>query len=185
MDKLKEKELINQARKNPEAFGAIFDAYYDEVFGYVLKRVGDVHLSQDIVAETFFKALDKLWQFRWKNISIVSWLYRIATNETNQYFRRDKKRLYSLDKILEEHNVEFPGEVDILEEIINQEREMERAEDWIKIRKLLKKMPEKYQEVVALRYFEDKKISEIAEILGKKEGTIKSLLSRAIDKMRL
>ncbi|PIR68591.1 hypothetical protein COU49_00335 [Candidatus Nomurabacteria bacterium CG10_big_fil_rev_8_21_14_0_10_35_16] len=185
MNKSEERELIQQAKKDPEAFGAIFDAYYDQIFGYVLKRVGDVHLSQDITADTFFKALDRLWQFRWRNISILSWLYRIATNETNQYFRGDKKRLYSLDRLLEENNIEFLGEVDIMEEIINQEKEMERAEDWIKVRKLLKNLPEKYQEVVALRYFEDKKISEISEILGKKEGTIKSLLSRAMDKMQL
>lgn len=185
MEKSKELELIKRARKDPQAFGALFDAYYDEIFGYILKRVGDVHLSQDIAAETFFKALDRLWQFRWKNISILSWFYRIATNETNQYFRNDKKRLYSLDRLLEENNIEFPCEVDILEEAINQEREMERAKDWIRVRKLLKKLPEKYQEVIALRYFEDKKISEISEILGKKEGTVKSLLSRAVQKMRL
>jgi len=185
MNKIEEQALIKQAKHDPEAFGAIFDAYYDQIFGYILKRVGDVHLSQDIAAETFFKALDRLWQFQWRNISILSWLYRIATNETNQYFRGDRKRLYSLDKILEENNIDFPDEVNILEEVINQEKEMERAEDWIRVRKLLQKLPEKYQAVVALRYFEDKKISEIAEILGKKEGTVKSLLSRALAQMRL
>jgi RNA polymerase sigma-70 factor (ECF subfamily) len=45
-------------------------------------------------------------------------------------------------------------------------------------------LPAKYQDVIALRYFEGKSIREIAEILGKREGTIKSLLSRGLEKIR-
>ena len=45
-------------------------------------------------------------------------------------------------------------------------------------------MPVKYQEVIALKYFEEKSIKEISEILGKKEGTIKSLISRGLQKLR-
>lgn len=46
------------------------------------------------------------------------------------------------------------------------------------------KLPVKYQEVIVLRFFEKKKIKEIAEILGKKQGTIKSLLHRGLEKLK-
>jgi len=184
MDKHQEKELVQRAKKDPEAFGAIFEEYYDPIFGYILKRTGNVHLAQDIASETFFKALDRLWQFRWRDISISSWLYRIATNEINQHFRKEKKRTYSLDAMLETSGIELADERDLLEEIMEQERELERARDWARARKLIHDLPEKYQEALSLRYFEDKKIYEIAEILGKKEGTVKSLLSRGTAMLR-
>jgi len=185
MKKTDEKELVRCAKKNPEAFGLIFDEYYEPILGYVLKRVGNVHASQDIVADTFFKALDRLWQFRWKNISISSWLYRIATNEINQHFRYQRKTPHSLEKLIEEKGFELRDEKDILEEIIIQEQELAMAEEWKIVKAEIEKLPEKYQEVLTLRYFEDKKISEISEILGKKEGTIKSLLSRAVGKLKI
>jgi RNA polymerase sigma-70 factor, ECF subfamily len=124
-----------------------------------LRRVGSVHIAQDIVSETFFKALDRLWQFRCRNISISSWLYRIATNEINLYFRSKKKEALSLDMVFEDRNFEIQGDINILEEILEQEQEIARAVEWQKIRQRLERMPEKYQEVVTLRNFENKKIA--------------------------
>jgi RNA polymerase sigma-70 factor (ECF subfamily) len=184
MNLSEEKEIIRRAKDDPEAFGAIFDEYHDAIFGYVLRRVGNVYASREITSETFFRALDRLWQFRWRNISISSWLYRIATNEINQHFRREKRAPYSLNFLFEEKGFEPVGNPGLLEEFIEQERELARAEEWQRVRGFIEKLPEKYQEVVTLRYFENKTISEIAGILDKKEGTVKSLLSRAVVKLK-
>lgn len=184
MEKSEEKGLIKQAQKDPQAFGAIFEEYYEPIFGYILKRTGNVAASQDIASETFFKALDRLWQFRWRGLSISSWLYRIATNEINQYFRKEKKRRYSLEALLAQSGIELADEHDMARELMEQEEELERAAEWQKARKLLHELPEKYQAVLSLRFFEDKKIAEIAEILGKKQGTVKSLLSRGTSMLR-
>lgn len=64
------------------------------------------------------------------------------------------------------------------------ENELKLHKDFIRIQKALKLMDTKYQEVIAFRYFEAKDIREISEILGKPEGTIKSLLSRGLEKLR-
>jgi RNA polymerase sigma-70 factor, ECF subfamily len=184
MDKYQEKQLIKQAKKDPQAFGVIFEEYYEPIFGYILKRTGNAHVAQDIASETFFKALDRLWQFRWQNLSISSWLYRIAINEMNQYFRKNKKTTYSIEQLLEESGIELEDEHNLAQELLEQEQELERAIEWKKARKLISSLPEKYQEVFSLRFFEDKKIREIAEILGKREGTIKSLLSRGRAKLK-
>jgi len=64
------------------------------------------------------------------------------------------------------------------------EEELKRHQDFIDVQARLKLLPIKYQEVISLKYFERKKIKEISEILGKKEGTIKSLISRGLEKIR-
>ena len=64
------------------------------------------------------------------------------------------------------------------------EKELKDHHDFIEVQKHLKTLSTKYQEVIALRFFENKSIPEIAEILEKKEGTIKSLLSRGLEKIR-
>ncbi|OIO49248.1 MAG: hypothetical protein AUJ34_01625 [Parcubacteria group bacterium CG1_02_41_12] len=184
MTKTEEKQLIARAKKNPDAFGAIFEQYYEPIFGYVLKRTGNVHSAQDIVSETFFKALDRLWQFRWQGVSISSWLYRIATNEINQYYRKRKKAHISIEELIEKSGIELQDEHDLIDEISRQEEELERAHQWRKARKYISELDKKYQEVLSLRFFEEKKINEISEILNKKEGTVKSLLSRGMAQLR-
>lgn len=86
-----EKELIKRAQKESEAFAKLYDKYYPQIFGYILKRVANLEIAQDVTSETFLKALKNLWKFRWKNISISSWLYRIANNEIANYFRKKQK----------------------------------------------------------------------------------------------
>ena len=88
-----EKELIKKAQKDPEIFSQLYDRYYPQIFGYVLKRVANLEVAQDITSETFFKALRKLWQFRWQNISFSAWLYRIANNEIANYSREAIERM--------------------------------------------------------------------------------------------
>src|SRR4029434_5456253 len=96
-----DKELIRLAQKDPLVFGRLYDQYYPKIFGYVLKRTGDLIVTQDITAETFFKALKKLWQFRWRNIPLSAWLYKIATHEITQYFRKGTYKSASLEELAE------------------------------------------------------------------------------------
>jgi len=64
------------------------------------------------------------------------------------------------------------------------EEELKRYQDFLKVQEKISQLPIKYQEVITLRFFEKKKIKEISEILGKKEGTIKSLLHRGLEKLK-
>jgi len=183
MNPNEEKELIKKAQKEPEAFAELYDKYYPQIFGYILKRIADLEIAQDITSETFFKALKNLWKFRWKNISFSAWLYRIANNEIANYFRKNKKYSISLEKLKEKgfepislHNPEA--------EFLKAQEELKKHQDFLKIQEKISQLPIKYQEVITLRFFEKKKIKEIAEILGKKEGTIKSLLHRGLEKLK-
>ena len=184
MDLNEEKELVRQAQKSPDAFAGLYDQYYPKIFGYVLRRTAHLEAAQDITSETFLKALNKLWQFHWRNVSFSSWLYKIATNETNQYFRKvEYKKSVSLDE-LQEQGFEPMSPHDPESELIEAQEKLKQHQDFLEIQGKIARLPAKYQEVIALRFFEKKQINEIAEILGKKEGTIKSLLHRAVEKLR-
>lgn len=174
-----ERELIKKAKKDPEIFGELYDKHYPKIFGYVLKRVANLEIAQDVTSETFFKALKNLWRFRWRNIPFSAWLYRIANNEIANFFRKRKYKLISLEKISDPVAISNPSI-----EILKAEQELKKHQDFIEIQKEISKLQIKYQEVITLRFFEKKKIKEIAEILGKKEGTIKSLLHRGLERLR-
>lgn len=174
-----ERKLIQKAKRNPEVFGRLYDQHYPKIFSYVLKRTVNLDIAQDITSETFFKALKKLWQFHWRNIPFSSWLYRIANNEIANYFRKNKHKPVPLETIPEPFSVLNP-----LTEVLEAEEELKRHQDFLTLQKTISKLPTKYQEVITLRFFEKKHIKEIAEILGKGEGTIKSLLHRGLEKLR-
>ena len=184
MDLSEEKELIRQAQKAPDAFAKLYDQYYSKIFGYVLRRTANLEAAQDITSETFFKALKKLWQFRWHNICFSAWLYKIATNEINQYFRHAKYRKSASLEELQERGFEPISLHDPESELIEAQEKLKQHQDFLEIQEKIVRLPPKYQEVVTLRFFEQKQIKEIAEILGKREGTIKSLLHRAVEKLR-
>ena len=179
MDLSEEKELVERARKDPDAFGKLYDQYYSQILGYVLKRVANIEIAQDITSEVFFKALKNLGQFHWRNISFSFWLYRIATNEITDYFRKGKHEIASLEETSEPISLWDPSV-----ELLQAEEELRRHEHFLLLHKSIAKLPIKYQEVITLRYFENKRVKEIAQILGKREGTIKSLLHRSLEKLR-
>lgn len=176
-----EQLLIAEVKDNPEQFGRVFDEFYPRILKYCVKRTGDVALSEDLTSEVFIKAFKNIQKFQWRNVTFSAWLYRIALNEISSHFR--KKQHISLDVMIQEEGFEAPDKILLHEEIMRAEDELQKHEDFLKVQEELQKLPLKYQEVLSLRYFEEKKVSEIAEILDKKEGTVKSLLSRGFDKL--
>lgn len=180
-----EKELIHLAKTDPKVFGELYDAHYPRVFGYIYRITGDHALAGDIAAETFLKAFVRIGTFHWRGISISSWFFRIAVNELNQYFR---KKNYSPERLTE--GLEAPngdGSVDrhaLRHESNEITRRIDEHEEFEHVRRLLSTLPARYKQVIALRFFEEMSIRDISEILGKKEGTVKSLLSRGLAKLK-
>lgn len=177
-----EAKLIAAAQKKPDAFGVLFDHYHPKILAYLIHRTGNMTLAQDLTSETFFKALTKLWQFRWRSISFSAWLYRIATNEMRMYYRG--KRPVSLDAIMEGSAFDVSDSTDLMEELKAAEEKLSQQKDFVEIQAKLGVLPLHYQEVIVLRYLEEKSFEEIAEIMGKREGNVRSLLSRGLQKLR-
>ena len=184
MDLERERDLVKQAQRDPTAFAELYDHYYPKIFGYALRRTANLEAAQDITSETFFKALKGLWRFRWRNISFSAWLFRIASNETAQYFRQADYRKSASLEVMQEQGFEPASPDDPHVELVEAQEALDRNREFRQVQERIARLPAKYQEVIALRYFEHKQLKEIAQILGKKEGTVKSLLHRAVEKLR-
>jgi RNA polymerase sigma factor (sigma-70 family) len=186
MDIQKEQEIIERARINPEAFAEIFEAYYGAIFRYAAYRTGNAETAADITSETFFKALNKLGTFRFRGVPFSAWLYRIAGNEANLFFRRRKYEPVSFNSFDNENAVphEPVSSADIESELAAAQEEIDGNKAYQQAKTALRTLPEKYQEVIILRYMQDKKISEIGLITGMNEGTVKSLISRGLKKIK-
>jgi RNA polymerase sigma-70 factor (ECF subfamily) len=179
---MSEQELLNKIKNNPAEFSEVFKLYYKPIFGYILRRTGNFDETADIAAETFLKAFIHINKFSYKGISIKVWLYRIATNEINLYFRYKQKYNSIFERIDFENRNLFDNYLQ--EDRKTFEAELLKHEQFNEVLKVLKTLPSRYQEVISLKYFEGKENKEIAEILNIKEGTLKSLLSRGIEKLR-
>ena len=175
-------ELLNKIKNNPADFSELFKLFYKPIFGYILRRTGDFDDTADIAANTFFKAFIHINNFSYKGISVKVWLYRIATNEVNLYFRHKQKHNSLFERI------DF-ADKNIFNDYLHEDKkememELQKHDQFLAVLEILKTLPIKYQEVISLRYFEGKDNKEISEILNINEGTLKSLLSRGLEKLR-
>lgn len=180
---MSEEQLIKELKNNPDRFEKIYNQNYQTIFNYCFRRTWDFDRSKDITSEIFLKAFLNIHKFKWIGIPVLSWLYRIATNEINLYYRSQK---YTPKLMTESYGKEYPVSSlkNLEEEKSNAELELERHKQFKKVQKAVKELPLKYQEVISLKYFERLKIKEISTVLNKKEGTIKSLLSRGIAQLK-
>jgi RNA polymerase sigma-70 factor, ECF subfamily len=183
-DILNEEQLLKDIEADPNKFGQVYEAFYSKIFGYVYRRTTDYEAARDIAAETFLKAYVNINKFKWRNISLLYWLYQIATNELNKYFNSNKYKPQSLSRVEEEYGMDMIDHSNEAAESIKLQDELEKNQEFIRINLAVKKLDTKYGDVISLRFFEQKSLKEIAMILDKKEGTIKSLLSRGIEKLK-
>jgi len=180
----REKSLVEKARTDPDAFGVLYEQNYDRILNFVLRRTASVEIAQDITAETFFKALKGLDQYRWQNIPFQFWLYRIALNEIALWHRKNCRPSVSLNA-LSEQGFDPASEQDLEGEVLAAETELERHQDYLLAQKMLNQLPEKYREALFLRYFAELPLQEVATILDKPTGTVKSLIHRGLEKLEV
>ena len=129
----------------------------------------------------FLKALKNIGQFHWRGVPFSSWLYRIAANEIANSYRESKRRRKYLEENSEVIDTSNPSPEN---ELAQAEEELRKHKEFLSVHENISKLSFRYQEVITLRYFEHKHLKDIGVILGKSEGTVKSLLHRALKKLR-
>jgi len=162
-----DQELVLRAKKDIAAFDQIYERNFTPIYRYVLMRVNDRDIAEEVVSNVFYKAMRKLNLFRWRSIPFSAWLYRIAANEISNYYRRRKRGSVIADKALIE--MEEPAESEPM------------SYDFVNA--YIRQLPQKDQDIIVLRFFEKKSFSEIAEITGKRENTLRVNLHRALKKL--
>jgi RNA polymerase sigma-70 factor (ECF subfamily) len=175
------KDLVKRSQeKDKDAFSRLFDFYYDKIINYVFRRTLDVEYSKDITSNVFLKALDNINSFKWKNgiDSFNAWIFKIATNEINQYFRKQNR--YKL--IIDDPEIRFNLKSDdnLAFEI---EKKIDNDKYLIILSKAIKELKPIYQDILHLRYFEEMPYNEISEILNKNESTVRVYAKRAIEEL--
>lgn len=171
-----EAELVERARTDPEAFGRLYEIHYDRILNYIYRRTLNVALAEELTSNTFFKALRHLPRYR-RRTAFQAWLYRIAGNEIKMHWRGEQRRRRRETQC--EH-----ADLDQVCSISSETDNPQQTEQLALVNKALSKLPHRYQTVLALRYFEGLKNDEIAQVLGKKIGTVKSLISRGLVRLR-
>lgn len=159
-----EAALVARVRRDPKAFAEVFDLHYDTVARYVYRRTGHEQRTEDIVSETFLKALASIRKFRPRGAGLRGWLLRIASNEVNRRFRRDRVR--------------NEARCDLLLLNRSRDRQSRPADEASRIGLLLRALPIRFQEALCLHLGCGYSIDEIANILSCRPGTVKSRLAR-------
>ena len=175
-----EQQWIAAAQKDPSEFKQLFCKYYNRIFNYALRRTGDVSMADDIAANTFFNALAKIKKFQWRGVSFSAWLFRIATNEINQLYRKSK-HLIPLNPEIEAHLIYDRSSDSALLEV---EEAVARNEKFKQVHAAIVTLKLKYQTALILRYMEEKSIKEIAEILDISENTVKTHIRRGLIQLK-
>ena len=166
-----EPALIQRAKRDPKAFALIYERHYTPIAGYVYRRTGDVHATEDIVSDVFLAAMRTMGRFRYRNVPIRAWLYRLASNAVNQWAKLQQRR----------QMVPLDESVNAYEAVDSNGCDMHAA---ARVRKALLLLSPKYQTVLALCYFEDLSLRELSQATGWRLGTVKSLVSRGRQALR-
>ena len=163
----------------------VYDEFYTRIFRYVLHRVGDVEAARDITAEVFLKMVRHRLRFRFTNAPVSAWLFRIAGNEISSFYRKERGRSVRLEERAHDGGLPESLRGDLDAELSAAQEAVDRRSSFFRVCGRIRKLPEKYQEVIVLHYLEEQTVPQIARLLGKKEGTVKSLISRGIAKLKV
>lgn len=173
VDPGREREWVEQARRDPQAFKQLYHRYFPRVYAYVSYRVGRVQDAEDLVAETFLRVMEGLGRFEWRHdASFAAWLFRIAHNLVSDFHRQGRQ-----------HGAPVPLEdlPDLQASVLLPEDAVLQKEKFAHLRQLIGTLSPRRQEVVTLKFFGGLRNQEIAQVLDLDERTVASHLCRGLD----
>ena len=170
MEQEREQELIRECQAgNLNNFGLLYDDYIEKIYNFIYYRTGSKETTEDLVSQTFFKALKNIKNFQGQYFS--AWLYRIARNNIIDHYRTSRPTDNIDDFINLKKNEDPESEVDI-------KKKLEEVKDF------LSGLKKEQEEIVIMRIWDELSYKEIAEIIGKSEDNCKMVFSRTIRHLR-
>jgi RNA polymerase sigma-70 factor (ECF subfamily) len=166
---------IAEARGNAQPFVQLYRAHYDAVFRYCAHRLFDRQAAEDATSEVFLKVVQNLGRFKGEQRRFRSWLYRVASNVAKDHLRRAarRRRLHeSASRRAGTGDVDCPPGAEA------------SAEKLALLKTAVLSLKPRYQTIITLRFFENLKLTEIAEVLDSSPGTVRSQLARALSRLR-
>jgi RNA polymerase sigma-70 factor, ECF subfamily len=161
-----ERLLVEAAQKDPQNFLDLYDSNFDRVYAFVVSRVRERDLAEDLTADVFHKALENLGKFDWRGVPFSAWLLRIAANLIADRWKQASRELLG-----------DPPEISV-------DAAFEEVSERARLFALVEQLPPEQGRVIALRFSEGKSIKEIAQELGRSEGAVKQLQFRGLQTLR-
>jgi len=168
-------ELLNKFRNSDTeqyAFNLIVRKYQERLYWHIRRIVIDHDDTDDVLQNVFIKTWKGLPQFR-EDANLYTWLYRIATNESLTFIKKKKKDLF----------VSLEDNAHILIAKRSNGKDFSGDEIELKLQKAILQLPEKQRVVFNMKYFDDKKYTEMAEILETSVGALKASYHHAVKKI--
>lgn len=169
-----EKDLIERAKVNKQAFLEIYDAHFQKIYDYAYYRTMSRVEAEEITSQTFLAAIESIQRYEYRNIPVAVWLYKIASNAISDLYRK-KGRTVELE--LNEHQI--PADALYEPEKIAVENSEKKQ-----LLESIRALPLLQQQAIILRYIQNLPYKDIAEILEKSEGAVKQLLHRGLTSLR-
>ncbi len=167
---------IEAAKKDPRRFGVIYEKYYRQIFLFVFKRIGEDEVTGDVVSQVFMKAMASLEKYEYRGVPFSAWLYRIASNEVNQYFRNQKgDRTVSIEKT----------KIDRVLGMVDEGGTDDHTEHYTKVMlETLTELDAEDVQLIELRFFEDMAFKDVAFIMGITENNAKVRVYRILERLK-
>jgi RNA polymerase sigma-70 factor, ECF subfamily len=162
--------LVERAQEGErDALEELYLLHFDRIYSYLHMSVGNRHDAEDLTTQTFLKMLEAIGRFRWRSAPFSAWLFRIAHNLAMDHFRA-AKRTQPEEEVPEPPGSEEPSAEDEAMQAIGRQSMLE----------LIENLSPEQQQVLTLKFVFNFPNAEVATILGKTEGAIKSLQHRAL-----
>ena len=166
--------LIARAKKDPETFGLLYERYVGRIYNYIYYRTGNHQDAEDLTARTFYRALKHMSGYVDRGAPFSAYLYRIAHNVVANWHRDTSRRqIISLDELVM-GTLKRDGPASLAEE--REEQDL--------LLQVVHRLPPERQELLILKFVEQMRNAEIAEVMGRTEGAIKSLYHRTLVALR-
>jgi RNA polymerase sigma-70 factor (ECF subfamily) len=172
---MEHEDLIKKCRAgDAAAFAELYDIYSEKIFRYIKLKIQNSHQAEDILQDTFIKAWQALPKFETKDGNFNAWLYKIAGNAINDYFRKLYRSPQALE-LNESADVAAGGSL---------AREVEVLVDMENVRQALNVLPLISRQVLELRFIQEFSIKETADILGKSGLAVRLIQHRGLKQLR-
>ena len=164
------RELVARGQQGDrDALEELYLIHFDRIYSYLHVSVGNRHDAEDLTTQTFLKMLEKIGSFKWQSAPFSAWLFRIAHNLAMDHFR-SRRRWQPEEEVPEPHGEEEPSAELVAMQTIGRESML----------KLIDHLSPEQQQVLTLKFVFNLPNAEVAAILDKTEGAIKSLQHRAL-----
>jgi RNA polymerase sigma-70 factor, ECF subfamily len=168
------RRLVERAQKGDrQALEELYLMHFDRIYSYLQMSVGNRHDAEDLTNQTFVKMLESIDRFQWRKVPVSAWLFRIAHNLAMDHFR-SRRRWQP-----EEEPPEPPGS-----EERSAEEEALHSIGRQSMLEMIEGLSQDQQQVLTLKFVFNFSNGEVATILGKTEGAIKSLQHRALGSLQ-